>query len=249
MVHTFSLPLHSPHIPLIRNCTQRSFNFDIYPAANFSAVSGALRLATKYDCAVLRNVIVRNFRQHFPSNRAPLYFFGNQPYRVAIINLARECDILDILLPCFYQLAFGDFVSLEPIKLLVPADRKRLKEGKKAVLRRVAAILSKGKPDVPQACLYAAPRRGRDKRTSPKRPCAIFLDTYWANRVELGENMQGVVAKDPLRQLAWLSEPPGPPRGSKDADNVCSSCRRVFRDHMDGVIATLRSNLHVDFML
>ena len=227
-------------------CNSWSLDFDTLAPQNFPAIAGVMRLATKYDCSVLRSRIFRTLTARYPSPPGKVHGFelDGVPH-ASVINLARECDIPKVLPSCFYQLAFfGDGLDRGRIGTLAPTDRKRLEKGKDAVLRRLSRLLSDGMPS--RVCPIEVSKRSK---------CITFLNTYWKTRVVAEGKPKGPVQEAPLEELSNLcsSTAVDAARGmvplSERDDPLCKACKSKFKRDMQRIIHAIWNNLVVDFEL
>ena len=230
-----------------------TFNFDIHTPQNFPAIAGVMRLATKYDCSVLRSRIFKTLTARYPSPPHGIYtFYQDLVPHASVINLARECDIPEVLPSCFYELSFCTKGSdMGRTDTLSPTDRQRVMQGRSAILRRLSKLVSEGMPGI--VCPIAV---SSHKAKGERLKCITFMERYWEERVVAGSESEGPIMVDPLKALSDLCSPEAevvyglmPFRFSEREKPMCGACKSEFNTHLQRIVYAKRTNLVVDFEL
>ncbi|KAK7055567.1 hypothetical protein R3P38DRAFT_2847848 [Favolaschia claudopus] len=198
----------------------------------FDLLSGALRIATKYDIGGLRQWAVNELLSRWPEDVANLSL-NALPHAAEAINLAQECNVPEILPSCFYALSVQKFRSSadggRSHIILSPNDLRRLIAGREALQDALVRIIV---DPLTEAGCYNNAFCGQ---------CAPRRLEYW--RTRLAPDPKSVWSTWLVRELEQML------RDDQFVNSLCSDCVHAHLSTIRWRLGRLRCSISSFFLL
>ncbi|TFK50579.1 hypothetical protein OE88DRAFT_1631207 [Heliocybe sulcata] len=201
----------------------------------FDSLSGALRISTKYEIPKLRDWAVSELLSRWPKELEELSTRG-LPHAAEAINLARECDVPEILPAAFYALAIQKWHCYaeggRSHVILGSVDLRRVISGREGLQDYLLQIVIDplARSDNPPPPFCAA--------------CVPHLERYWRER--LTPNATSPYACWLLRDLLAMAKEDG---HNPLLQTICAPCSFLHYSLLYDRMRTLKQSVSRLFQL